>query len=427
MITSMRVEDRLDGADNFRSWKHRILLILEENELLDHVKQVLPEPEEEDAKAKYKKNEIKAKRILTDSIKDHLIPNVSELKTPKEMFDALSRLYESKNTSRKLTLRHQLRNVMMNKSDTVSTYFMRISQIKDQLAAIGDSVDDAELVTTTLNGFPSSWDAFVQGICARSKLPKFDKLWTDCTQEESRLISKSQKTNDEENQALAAHVKKRKERRNTSPKKTRRSVPDHKKDVSKIRCFTCKKLGHFSYQCPQGKGKRKHHAHATDMEESTSQKRTKESKDEEYVFVSALTGTITQGSDIWLVDSGASKHMTGFRSSLTKLTEKSSSLQVELGDDSRHAVRGVGEASYQLDSGNSISIKDVLFVQGLKKNLLSISALEDKGFRVAFVDGQVLLWPKSSSIDSTTVIGVREGGLYKLKGHPEQALVHNKC
>jgi hypothetical protein len=54
-----------------------ILLILEENELLNHVKQVLPETKEEDAKAKYKKNEIKAKRILTDSIKDHLIPNVS--------------------------------------------------------------------------------------------------------------------------------------------------------------------------------------------------------------------------------------------------------------------------------------------------------------------------------------------------------------
>ena len=73
----MRAEDRLDGADNFISYKHMILLILEENELLDHVKQVLPEPEEEDSKAKFKKNEIKAKRILTDSIKDHLIPNVS--------------------------------------------------------------------------------------------------------------------------------------------------------------------------------------------------------------------------------------------------------------------------------------------------------------------------------------------------------------
>jgi hypothetical protein len=50
---------------------------------------------------------------------------------------------------------------------------------------------------------------------------------------------------------------------------------------------------------------------------------------------------------------------------------------VEIGYDSKHAVKGVGESSYQLDSGNSISIKDVFIVQGLKKNLLSISALED--------------------------------------------------
>jgi hypothetical protein len=132
MTTNMRVEDRLDGADNFRYLKHGVLLILEDNELLDHIKQMLPKPEEEDAKAKFRKNEVKAKRILTDSIKDHLIPNVSELKTLKEMFDALTRLYESKNTSQKLTLRYQLRNVTMNKSEIVSNYFMRISQIKDQ-------------------------------------------------------------------------------------------------------------------------------------------------------------------------------------------------------------------------------------------------------------------------------------------------------
>jgi len=131
-------------------------------------------------------------------------------------------------------------------------------------------VDDAELVTTTLNDFPSYWNAFIQGICTRIKLPKFDKLWTEYTKEESRLISKSQKTNDEENQALAARVKKKKEGRNHSPKKNKRSsVPDYKQDVSKIRCYTCQKLGHFSYQFPQGKGKIKHRAHVLDMEEST--------------------------------------------------------------------------------------------------------------------------------------------------------------
>jgi hypothetical protein len=108
-------------------------------------------------------------------------------------------------------------------------------------------VDDVELVTTTLNGFPSSWDPFVQGICTRSKLPKFDKLWSDCTQEESRLISISQKTNDDENQALASHVKKRKERREVIPKRAKR--PHYKKDTSKVKCYNCKKMGRYASQC----------------------------------------------------------------------------------------------------------------------------------------------------------------------------------
>ena len=44
--------------------------------------------------------------------------------------------------------------------------------------------------------------------------------------------------------------------------------------------------------------------------------------------------------------------------------------------------------------------------------------------RVAFLDGQVLMWPKGKTIDDATVIGEEDSGLYKLKGQPEQALVH---
>ena len=61
-----------------------------------------------------------------------------------------------------------------------------------------------------------------------------------------------------------------------------------------------------------------------------------------------------------------------------------------------------------------MKIKDVLFVPGLKKNLLSISALDAKGIRVAFIDGQVIMWPKGKTIDDAIVIGEQEGG-------PEQA------
>ena len=48
-------------------------------------------------KALHKKNLVKAKKIIADSIKDHLIPQVSSLKTPKEMFDFVTNLFEGKN------------------------------------------------------------------------------------------------------------------------------------------------------------------------------------------------------------------------------------------------------------------------------------------------------------------------------------------
>ena len=45
----------------------------------------------------YKNKLIKAKRIIVDSIRDHLIPHVSSLNTPKEKFDSLTKLFEGNN------------------------------------------------------------------------------------------------------------------------------------------------------------------------------------------------------------------------------------------------------------------------------------------------------------------------------------------
>ena len=142
-------------------------------------------------------------------------------------------------------------------------------------------------------------------------------------------------------------------------------------------------------------------------------------------MISDLSFSISPGNDTWLVDSGASKHMTGSKEALTSLVKKDSPHKVKLGDDSQYPIRDLGEASYKLDSGKSIKMKDVLFVPGLKKNLLSISALEKKGFKVAFVDGEILLWPRGKTIEDAIVIGEEEGGLYKLEGHSDLAFIQN--
>ena len=74
MAPNTKLEDKLEGIENFWAWKYRIGLI-------------------------------RAQRIILDSIKDHLIPQVSSKKTPKEMYDALSRMYEGRNINRKMYLR----------------------------------------------------------------------------------------------------------------------------------------------------------------------------------------------------------------------------------------------------------------------------------------------------------------------------------
>ena len=95
---------------------------------------------------------IRAQRIIADSIKDHLIPQVSSKKTPKEMYDALSRMYEGRNINRKMNLRAQLKSTKMSHGESIQDYFTRVSQIKEQLEAIGDNLDEDELVMTALNG-----------------------------------------------------------------------------------------------------------------------------------------------------------------------------------------------------------------------------------------------------------------------------------
>ena len=65
----------------------------------------------------------------------------------------------------------------------------------------------------------------------------------------------------------------------------------------------------------------------------------------------------------------------------------------------------------KLENGAKLHLNNILHVTGLKKNLLSIYFLEDKGDRVAFVDGKVLVWGKDSSINKGRVIGVHEGSL----------------
>ena len=112
---------------------------------------------------------------------------------------------------------------------------------------------------------------------------------------------------------------------------------------SNIRCYTCDEKGHYSKYCPRNRGsfnknsnKKRRHAQTTEDDEPTIKRIKVEvdsSSGEEYLLISALMGTISTGKNDCLVDSGASKHMIGYKESFTNLSEHESPHQVKLGDD----------------------------------------------------------------------------------------------
>jgi hypothetical protein len=76
--------------------------------------------------AAHKLKDMKAKRIIFDKVKDHLIPHLSRKTTARDMWEALKSLFQRNNENRKMVLREKLRDTKMIVSDTVTTYLTQI-------------------------------------------------------------------------------------------------------------------------------------------------------------------------------------------------------------------------------------------------------------------------------------------------------------
>jgi hypothetical protein len=118
--------------------------------VLDIVKGKIVEPQFEEGKEKepqnvaimekFKDNDINAMSIIVDSVKDHLIPYISHLDSSKKMYDALTNLFSVRNIGQVMSLKNELRDMKMNDDESITSYFVRISQLRDQLQAIEEII-----------------------------------------------------------------------------------------------------------------------------------------------------------------------------------------------------------------------------------------------------------------------------------------------
>ena len=105
------------------------------------------------------------------------------------------------------------------------------------------------------------------------------------------------------------------------------------------------------------------------------------------------------------MDSGCSKHMTGNRSLLSNLKRKDGG-HVTFGDNAKGKIIGIGN----IGNRSSPSIENVLLVDNLKHNLLSISQLCDKGYLIKFDSSNCLIEDAISK--EVVFIGSRSKDVY---------------
>ena len=91
------------------------------------------------------KGEIRAHRILIESIKDSLIPYVSKLKSAKEIYEKLVELFSVSTTGESISLRQELHKMRLSREEGITPYFMRISEIRYQLQELGEVMFDTDM------------------------------------------------------------------------------------------------------------------------------------------------------------------------------------------------------------------------------------------------------------------------------------------
>jgi len=119
---------------------------------------------------------------MVESIKDNIVPYISNIDHAQEMYEALTKLFTIKNIGQVISLKNELRTINMKKDDIVASFFVRISRIRCELQAIDEIILEKELVITALLGLPPTCNSFSSGLNSWKECPTFEKLWNDFTQ-----------------------------------------------------------------------------------------------------------------------------------------------------------------------------------------------------------------------------------------------------
>jgi hypothetical protein len=190
--------------------------------------------------------------------------------------------------------------------------------------------------------------------------------------------------------------------------------------LSKVRCFVYNQYGHLAAQCPERKKKRKEKEGPVASTAATVEDFS-DKFEKEFSLVTLMSSVRSAGFERksrWIIDSGASCHMTGIWRIFLSISETGPDRLVESEGGMARAVRRVGRVIFQLEFGELLVVDGVMFVPGIRVNLLSVSALADAGYATLFKSGHIFIYREGADPVKPRLIGDRIDRLYIVRGQP---------
>ncbi|KAK9937625.1 hypothetical protein M0R45_014403 [Rubus argutus] len=403
--TTFRVE-QFDGKNNFTLWQRRVKDILVQQGLAKPLKgkDAMPEKMKEEEWDELESRCVSTIRLF---IADNIINNVNDVDSAPELWERMEKLYLGKGLQTKLNLKRDLYKLKMEEGANLVEHLNVFKGLLAQLSNVEVKVEEEDKALLLLTSLPDSYENIITTILYGKDTLKLEDV-------ESTLLShaKRKKADDSQGSLFVTHGK------NHRGRSTARGSSEHSRSKSRGRgkgkqCYKCKEWGHIKPDCPLMKEK-------DDKGSDNSMTGVVELSNDFGEFLTVSKGNYTCSQNEWILDTGSSHHLCSRKEYFDTFQEVRGF--VTWGDGTRRSVMGVGTVKIKMFDGAVRTLGDVVYVPKFRRNLISLSQLDSKGYRLSSAGGVV----KISRGCMVLMKGEKCGDLFRLIGKIQTSKVVGK-
>lgn len=324
------------------------------------------------------------------------------------MWERLKLTQEKKTAEALVTIQKSFFTLRLRKDETVDTYVARGEELYNRALETGISgIDDDTLVNTLLAGLPKTYHTFVTSFSNQSHKQLPDLISRLCHEEELQNRHNKKPKSDEALNAESGKGKGGSRGKGGQSSRGRGKAQKGQGDDRKG-CYICHQEGHNFYDCekydPEYKSKKekKKKEQSEKGADKEKDKVKKDAKREDAGMVAEEANYSCSGtSGGWIIDTGASSHMTYNKSEYAEYRELETPRIIRFAGSQKGYGVGIGTVKIITrvnGEKNETTLNEVLHVPGLRRKLFSLSAAMKRGCRGEFVDDKIVIRGQNNSV-----------------------------